>query len=179
MNFWEENWWEKTHWNWKIQAISRLNTRHICEEKIGRRSRYYPWIHWQDKRIAEWNKLLERFERFQRCRFSTQWAVPCSQSTCVVPTFSRSSRNARPFSGDAKPQKWAAKHLGHASYIGKRFFCKSNGVFFSTLSAGIESMEFSYIRTNSLFTGGEEWKPNTSSGSEMPVWTVSQKFSHP
>ena len=27
--------------------------------------------------------------------------------------------------GNAEPQRWAAKHLGHAWYIGKRF-CKSN-----------------------------------------------------
>ena len=84
---------------------------------------------------------------------------------------SRSKRNA-------EPQRWAAKNLGHTWYIGKRF-CKSSSVFFSSLSAGIESVEFSYIRTNSLITGGEEWEPNTSPGSEMPVWTVSQKFSHP
>ena len=49
----------------------------------------------------------------------------------------------------------AAKHLGHTWYIGKRF-CKSSRVFFSTLSAGIESMEFSYVGTNSLITDGEE-----------------------
>ena len=40
------------------------------------------------------------------------------------------SRNHRP-----------AKYLGHTWNIRKRF-CKSNGVFFSTLSAGIEFMEF-------------------------------------
>ena len=28
--------------NGRIEAISRLNIRHNCEEKIGRRSRYYP-----------------------------------------------------------------------------------------------------------------------------------------
>ena len=33
----------------------------------------------------------------------------------------------------------AAKHLGHAWYIGKRF-CKSNGVFFCTLSARVQSL---------------------------------------
>ena len=38
-------------------------------------------------------------------------------------------------------------NLGHAWYIGKRF-CKYNGVFFSTLSAGIESMDFSCVRTH-------------------------------
>ena len=46
---------------------------------------------------------------------------------------------------------------GHTWYIRKRF-CKSSRVFFSTLSAGIESMEFSCVGTNSLINGG---KPNT------------------
>ena len=58
-------------------------------------------------------------------------------------------------------------------------FCKSRCVFCSNLSAGIESMEFRHVRTDSLINGGEEWESNTSSRSEMPVWTVSQKFSHP
>ena len=57
--------------------------------------------------------------------------------------------------GNAEPQRWAAKHLGHTWKIGKRF-CKSSRVFFGTLSAGIESMEFSCVGTNSLITGGEE-----------------------
>ena len=30
------------------------------------------------------------------------------------PTFSKSWRNAQPFSGNAEPQRWAAKYLGHA-----------------------------------------------------------------
>ena len=38
---------------------------------------------------------------------------------------------AKPLCGNAEPQKWAAKHLGHTWNIGKRF-CKSNSVFFST-----------------------------------------------
>ena len=44
---------------------------------------------------------------------------------------------------------------GQTWYIGKRF-CKSSSVLYSTLSAGIESMEFGNIRTNSLINGGEE-----------------------
>ena len=71
------------------------------------------------------------------------------------PPHSISWWNAKPFTGNAEPQRRAAKHLGHAWYIWKRF-CKSSRVFFGTLSAGIESMEFSYIGTNSLITGGEE-----------------------
>ena len=37
-----------------------------------------------------------------------------------------------------------------------KVFCKSSSVFFSTLSAGVESMEFQYIRTNSLITCWDE-----------------------
>ena len=40
-------------------------------------------------------------------------------------------------------------------------------------------MGFSFFRTNSLITGGKEWEPSTCSGTQMPVRTVSQKFSHP
>ena len=53
--------------------------------------------------------------------------------------FSTPWRNAKPFSGNAEPQQWAAKCWGHAWCIGKRF-CKSNGVFFSTLSARVKSL---------------------------------------
>ena len=40
-----------------------------------------------------------------------------------------------PSCNDRPPDIW-----GHAWHIGKRF-CKSNGVFFSTLSAGVKSVE--------------------------------------
>ena len=63
-----------------------------------------------------------------------------SHVTNVFPTSSRSWRNAKPFSGNAEPQRWAAKYLGHAWYIGKRF-CKSNGVFFSNLSTRVKSLD--------------------------------------
>ena len=63
------------------------------------------------------------------------------------PTSSRSWWNAKPFSGNAVPQRGAAKYLRHAWYIGKRF-CKSNGVFFSTLSARVQSMGLLCIRTH-------------------------------
>ena len=68
-------------------------------------------------------------------------------------------------------------HVFGTHGISGNVFCKSNGVFISTLSAGVESMEFSHIRT--YITTCDEWEPNTSSESEMPVRTVSQKFSNP
>ena len=39
-------------------------------------------------------------------------------------------------------------------------------------------MEFGKSRTDSLINGGEEWETKTRSRSEIPVRTVSQKFSH-
>ena len=98
-----------------------------------------------------------------------------NQFAVVIPTLpvdqclshsSNSWTNAKPLYGNAEPQRWAAKHLGHAWNIGKRFW-KSNGVFFSTLSARVKSMELWCIRTH--VTTCDEWMPNTSSGSEMPV----------
>ena len=63
--------------------------------------------------------------------------------------------NAKPFYGNAEPQKRAAKHLGHARYIGKRF-CKSSCVLFSTLSSRIESVEFTDRGAASFIHSGEK-----------------------
>ena len=76
------------------------------------------------------------------------------------PTSSRSWRNAKPFSGSAEPQRWAAKHLGLAWFIGKRF-CKSNGAFFSTLSARVKSLGVSNV--------SEHTSPHVMSESQTPV----------
>ena len=56
------------------------------------------------------------------------------------PTSSRSWWNAKPFCENAEPQQWAVKYLGRTWYIGKRF-CKSNGIFFSTFSARVQSLD--------------------------------------
>ena len=105
--------------DFKVQPSTQLR---------GRRSRYYPWSHWQDTRIPEWNKLYDWFERFSRCWISTQWTFPRYQSTSVFPTSTSSWWNAEPLFWNANPQRWAAKHLEHTWYIGKRF-CKSSRAF--------------------------------------------------
>ena len=45
--------------------------------------------------------------------------------------------------------------LGHTWYIGKRF-CRSNCVLYSTLSTGVESIEFRKSRNDPLINSGEE-----------------------
>ena len=67
-----------------------------------------------------------------------------SSQPAFFTTFTRSWRNVKPFCGSAKPQRLAARYLGW--YFGK-LFCKSNGVFFSTLSARVQSLDFQCVRT--------------------------------
>ena len=55
------------------------------------------------------------------------------------PTCPRSWRNSKPFYRNAEPQKWAAKHLGHAWYIGKRF-CKSRCVMLNRIAVEIHTL---------------------------------------
>ena len=78
---------------------------------------------------------------------------------------------------NAEPQRGAAKHLGHAWFLGKRC-CKSTCIFISSLSWRIESMECVNRGAASYVYSGEEWKTRTKPRSEMQVWTVSQRFSH-
>ena len=57
-------------------------------------------------------------------------------------------------------------------------FCKPTCIFISSLSSRIESMEFVNRRAAPYINSGEKWKTRTRPRSEMPVRTVSQKFSH-
>ena len=72
-------------------------------------------------KIQEFQNEIKWFERLWRCWISTQWTIPRHQSTSVIPTSCTSCRNAKPFSGNAEPQQWATKYLGHAWFFGKRF----------------------------------------------------------
>ena len=102
--------------------------------------------------------------------------IPTLPANQCHPTSSNSWRNAKPFFWSAEPQRRAAKHLGHTWYIGKRV-CKSTCVIISTLSTRIASMEFIDRGAASFIHSGEKWKAKKRSRSEMPVWTVGQKFS--
>ena len=62
--------------------------------------------------------------------------------------------------------------------ISANVFCKSRCVIISTLSTRIASMEFIHRRAAPFVHSGGKWKTRTRSRSEMPVWTVSQRFSH-
>ena len=164
-----------SQWNGRIKEVSEFHLRHYCKTKISRGSGHYFRTYWQDTGFAKWNELYEWFIRFSGCWINSQWKFPRYQSTSVIPTSSNSWRNAQPFYRNAEPQRRAAMHFGHTWYIWKRF-CKSKCVIFSTLPAGIESLEFQYRRAASFIHSGKEWEANTRS--EMPVWTVNQKSCH-
>ena len=90
-----------------------------------------------------------------------------------------------PFEGLLKPDihiaatSWgAAKHLGYIRFIGKRF-CTYTKFFVSSVSSRIKFyVEENYWRTTSRVYSREKWKTRTRPRSELPIWTVSQRFSH-
>ena len=94
------------------RSTTSFHIRHNCEEKIGRRLRYYPWTHWQDTGIAKWSLLYEWLERFSRCWISTQWTFPRYQSTNVsfpphpVPGGMLSRSMGMPSRRDGPPSIW-------------------------------------------------------------------------
>ena len=114
---------------------------------------------------------------FSACWISSQWKFPRYLSTSVIPTSSNTWRTVEASLRIAVPQRRAAKHLGHTWYIGKRF-CKSTCIFISSLSSRIESMEYVNRGAAPYVYSGEKWKTRTRPRSEMPVWSVSQRFSH-
>ena len=57
-------------------------------------------------------------------------------------------------------------------------FCKSTCFLISSLPSRIESTGDNHWGAASYVCSGEEWKTRTKSRFEMPVWTVSQRFSH-
>ena len=84
----------------------------------------------------------------------------------------------RPSFSSQRQTEEPPKYQGYIRYIRKRF-CTSTSFFVSSVSSGIEfHMEENYRRTNSHVYCREKWKTRARLRSEMPVRTVSQKFSH-
>ena len=110
-----------------------------CTEFLDTRTSSIQRLQYQER--TEWRKYWKDANHCFSTIMLFNW-----QDGCFY-TFSRSWRNAKPFSGNAEPQQWAAKYLGHAWYIGKRFG-KSNGVFFSTSFARVKSLGLFCIRTH-------------------------------
>ena len=117
--------------------------------------------------------MYEWFERLSRCWISTQWTIPRYQSTSVFPTSSNSWWNAKPFSGECRAAEKGRQVFGHTWYIGKRFLQIQRRLLQHLMRKSRTCGALMYQYTHHTC---DEWKPNTSSGSEMPVQTVSQKI---
>ena len=181
----------------ELQAAHAEEERRILREELWRQQLEFREAHQQNltemeelrkfqsstldtisrrKLIKDQNTILE-LSGIPGRWISSQWKFPRYQSTSVFPTSSDTGRDVETSFRVAEPQRRAAKHLGHTWYIGKRF-CKSTFIFISTLSLRNESMEYGNWGAASYVFSGEKWKTRTKSRSEMPVWTVSQRFSH-
>ena len=68
--------------------------------------------------------------------------------------------------------------VGDTHGISGYVFANPGAFFFSSLSSRIESVVDNNRGTASHVYSGEKLKTRTKSRSEMPVWTVSQRFSH-
>ena len=160
--------WEKPQWSGRIEGISRLNIRDNCEEKIDRRSRYYPWIRSYRMKSIAWTireifKILNQYASQPVC-FShlIQFLVECLAvlKECRAAEKGRQAFGTRIVFRERflQIQQRLLQHLIHRSW--------THGV-----------LKYQNQLIHSSQDGKRE--PNTSSRSEMPVWTVSQKFSHP
>ena len=90
-----------------------------------------------------------------------------------------------PFEGLLKPafisqrQIEEPPNIWDTSGTSGNVFCTSTSFFVSSLSSRIEfHLEENYRRTNSHVYSREKWNTRKRTRSEMPVRTVSQRFSH-
>ena len=136
-------------------------------------------IIWKTSRTTEWSKLHEWFQGFSGCL--SRFAVEIHTLPVHPGLFPRHP----PFEGLLKPaflsqrQTEEPPNIRDTSGISGNGFCTSTDFFISSVSSGIKFyLEENYWRTNSHVYSGEKWKTRTRPRSGMPVWTVSQRFSH-
>ena len=165
----------KSRDSWCSWAIPRLYIRHNCEDKIVRGSRY-PWTHWQDTQESQKGfNCVKNSRDFQDAESVRSGHFHVASQLVSFPLYTRTWWNAEPFSVNAEPQRRAAKHLGHR-YIWKRFWQIQQRLLQRFIR---KSWIHGVLIFQNTHQSCDEWRPNTSSGSEMPVRAVSQKFSHP
>ena len=138
---------------------------------------HYYGIIWKLQELQNEVNCMHDSKDFQDAESIRSGNSPRYQSTSVFPSTSDTWRDVEAFIRIAAPQRRTARHLGYTWYIGKRFW-KSICIFISSLSSRFESMVYNHWGAASYVYSGEEWKTRKKTRSEMPVWTVSQRFSH-
>ena len=88
-------------------------------------------------------------------------------------------RDVATFFRIAEPQRRAAKHFGHTWFFGKRFFADPLASSSAPYPQELHQWNSSIEEPLHSSTVEKSARARTRSRSEMPVWTVSQRFSHP
>ena len=92
----------------------------------------------QEFRLEELSRRRMVENHFKRCRICAQWTIISrSMSTCVIFSSSWTRRIAKP------PLKFAAKYMGYAWYIRKRFLDGVHASTSTTYSGMLNSMQAS------------------------------------
>ena len=101
-----------------------------------------------------------------------------NQFAVEIPTLRPISEGMLSRSSGVSSRREGPPSIWDTWYIGKRFF--ANPVVSSTALYSPKNRTHGVHRARSRFIHPQwkEWKVKTRSRSEMPVWTVSQKFSH-
>ena len=169
--------WTRSYKDEGIAKIPKFYLRWVCPEEVHRGSEDYCGIIWKTSRTTEWSKLHEWFQGFSGCWVDSQWkfTLPVNQEYSLNILLFKGCWGLPSYRSDTlrSRQIW-----GYIRYITKRL-CTSTNFFVSSVSSRIEFyLEENYWRTNSHIYSGEKWKTRTIPRSEMPIWTVSQRFSH-
>ena len=139
--------------NGRIEAISRLHIRYNFDEKFYQRSRYFPCTGKIQELQSEMN-CMDDSREFQDAKSVRSGIHHVPNQPVFFPLYrdlgglSRSLEMARCKNGP--PSIWDTWYKG-------KVFCRSICIFFSTSSAGIESMEFSWNGGSQFNHHGRGW----------------------
>ena len=155
----------------RSKSLQNAKQNLINTTKISRTSGYYwnfltIYRNWKTKLIV-W-MILSIFIMLNRYALE----FPRYQPTSFIPISSNSWRNTKPFFRSAEPQRRTAHMVNRETFLQFHLHLHQHLILKNCIS-GIHRS-----RSRSIRPQWRKWKTRTKSRSEMPVWTVSQRFSH-
>ena len=152
----------------ELQAVRAEEERRILQEELWRQQMDFREVHQQN--LTE----MEELRKFQSSTFDTLARRKFIEDQ-NTPTSSNTWRDVETFFRVAEAAE-KGRHAFGTHMVYRETFLQIH--FFSSLSSRIASMEIIDRRAAPFVHSGEKWKAIAKSGSEMPVWTVSQRFGH-
>ena len=168
---------QQSYWDGGITKIPKFYLRYARKTEAHRGPKNYYGIIRQSTGTSKWSKLCERFLGFSGCGINSQWKfttlpvdqchshfiqflVECWAVLLECPTV------------DKDRQAFGTHMIYLETFLQIHMFPLQLLIFKNWINGGNHWRAASYVYS------GEEWKTRTKSRSEMPVWTVSQRFSH-